>query len=288
MNFSFTGHEKFPCRQFWLKKGYDFVKANGNFNAENAGVKLGVGRNMVGAVRHWGRAFGIVDENDGLTPMAHYLFGENGTDPYLENIGTLWLLHYLLVKNQRASIYALVFNEFRKERLEFTKEQLLGFLRRKCEEQNYNPSLETLNNDIDVFIRNYLRPKTKTKNVEDDFFSLLIDLQLLQEVDRATSGGVTRYKIQDLDRENLPTELVLYTILDQANGNSISFNHLLTAENNVGLVYALSANGLRRHLDLIVKSFYGKITFFDDAGVRELQFHDKLDKQTILDNYYAR
>lgn len=24
-NFTFSGHESFPCRSLWLKKGYDFV-----------------------------------------------------------------------------------------------------------------------------------------------------------------------------------------------------------------------------------------------------------------------
>ena len=27
-NFTFSGHESFPCKSLWLKKGYDFNKAN--------------------------------------------------------------------------------------------------------------------------------------------------------------------------------------------------------------------------------------------------------------------
>ncbi len=44
---SFSGHESFHCRQFWLKKGYDFVQRRGKFSDKNAVVELGVGKNMV-------------------------------------------------------------------------------------------------------------------------------------------------------------------------------------------------------------------------------------------------
>ena len=29
---SFSGHESFPCKSLWLKKGYDFVVQEKNFN----------------------------------------------------------------------------------------------------------------------------------------------------------------------------------------------------------------------------------------------------------------
>jgi len=286
MTLSFSGHETFHCRQFWLKKGYDFICNQANFNDGYAVVHLGVGRNMVNSIRYWLRVFGMA-QDDRPTDLAHDIFGEHGKDPYLENIGTLWLLHYSLIKNQKASIYSLVFNQFRKERLEFTKEQLLGFLKRKCEEVALTISPTTLQNDMDIFIRTYLRSKSKQKDIEDDFMSLFIDLQLLQEVDHAKLGGAVHYKIQDMARENLPTEIVLYTILDQTQGVSISFNQLLNEDNNVGMVYALSANGLMKHINVMVKQF-PQIIFSDDAGVRELQFRERLDKQTILDRYYAQ
>lgn len=38
--FSFSGHEKFHCRQFWLKKGYDFLRAGRRFTDDDAVVAL--------------------------------------------------------------------------------------------------------------------------------------------------------------------------------------------------------------------------------------------------------
>lgn len=88
----FSGHESFPCKQLWLKKGYDFLVEGNNFNAPDAVVKLGVGKNMVSSIRYWLRAFAMT-MNDELTPMAHYLFDDkSGKDPFIEDLGTLWLL----------------------------------------------------------------------------------------------------------------------------------------------------------------------------------------------------
>ena len=48
--YSFSGHESFSCKMLWLKKGYDFVKDNKDFNRPEAVIDLGVGNNMVWGV----------------------------------------------------------------------------------------------------------------------------------------------------------------------------------------------------------------------------------------------
>jgi len=281
---SFSGHEKFHCRQFWLKKGYDFLKAGKKFSDEDAVVALGVGKNMVNSIRYWMKAFDLVDEQEQPNEMAHYIFGENGKDPYSENIGTIWLLHYHLVTKGKASIYSLFFNEFRKERIEFTKEQLLSFLKRKCEELNFSVSLNSFDADIDVFIKTYLRPKGKIRNIEDEFSGLLIDFDLLQEFDK--SGKKLWYKIESKEREEIPVEIVLFSILDQKTGDSISFRDLLNSENSVGMVYAMNESGLMKKIQEILLRFPDQVIFSDDAGIRELQFRENIDQKSLLENYY--
>ena len=96
----FSGHESFACKSHWLKRGYDFVIADRNFNDDDAVVHLGVGKNMVASIRFWLKAVGLLQDNE-LNPIADYLFNdENGQDPYIEDIGTLWLLHFMLVNTQ--------------------------------------------------------------------------------------------------------------------------------------------------------------------------------------------
>ena len=42
----FSGHESFPCKSLWLKKGYDFIVHGNNFSSPDAVIQLGVGKNM--------------------------------------------------------------------------------------------------------------------------------------------------------------------------------------------------------------------------------------------------
>ena len=60
----FARHETFHPRFGWLKKGFD--KANDDnslFSKESAPAVLGVGKNMVKAIKYWCIAFKVVDES---------------------------------------------------------------------------------------------------------------------------------------------------------------------------------------------------------------------------------
>jgi hypothetical protein len=62
----FSGHETFPLRHLWLKKAYDQVACGKGWRSakialhrSEAIVTFGVGKNMVGAIRHWALTCGI-------------------------------------------------------------------------------------------------------------------------------------------------------------------------------------------------------------------------------------
>ena len=77
--FVFSGHESFPCKTLWLKKGYDFVAQGKDFNSPEAVIDLGVGKNMVASIRYWLKVFGVC-RNDQRTWLGDYLFNDqNGT-----------------------------------------------------------------------------------------------------------------------------------------------------------------------------------------------------------------
>ena len=129
IKYSFSGHDSFQCKQLWLKKGYDFVNEGNNFNSEEAVIQLGVGKNMVSSIRFWLKAFNIIDTKDVPTQFGRLLFDDDaGFDPFLEDEGSLWLLHYQLVKNGYSSIYYIIFNEFRKEKLFFSIRKTLSII----------------------------------------------------------------------------------------------------------------------------------------------------------------
>ena len=124
------------------------------FNDKNAVIELGVGKNMVASIKFWLRAFGFYDLHENkLDGLASDILSDTGFDPYLEDEATLFLLHYLLIKNVKiSSIYYLIFIRLSKEKTEFTLENLKSFIKRECikEEVVYNE--KTLDNDIKVFL----------------------------------------------------------------------------------------------------------------------------------------
>jgi len=264
--FTFSGHESFHCRLLWLKKGYDFIKKGYSFTDEDAVVTLGVGKNMVTAIKFWLKAFGIIEADESLTEFANFIFNDtNGFDPYLEDDQSLWLLHYKLIKTNFASIYSLIFNEFRKEKMQFTKENFQAFILRKLELSN----LKTVGDDFDVFKKMYLNKSEDNKLTEDAFLGLLSELQLL----KLQHKGV--YYINDADRPSITPEVFLFSILDNPQfGMSVSLQALENDDNSPGTVFALSKHSMLDLIEHVVEK-YDFITYSEQAGIKELQFKSK-------------
>jgi hypothetical protein len=280
IKYTFSGHETFYCRSLWLKKGYDFVSAEKKFNASDVVVDLGVGKNMIFAIRYWMQAFGLLKDNE-LTEIAHFLFNnENGKDKYIEDLGTLWLLHYLLAKTQFASIYKLFFVNFHKERgNEFTREQLQLFLKHKNSETYYaNLNTEnTINKDVSVLLSNYKIPKQAKSN--EDFSALLLPLNLIKEIDNYA------YYFNQKGRCELVPEILLYAIIDSKYENQIvDFAQLM----DLSLIFCLTKTELIDILLNLVKQYPQKLNFTDDGGIKQLLFMEEINKNEVLENYYRQ
>lgn len=284
----FSGHDSFNCRVLWLKKGYDFIAMNKKFASPDAVVDLGIGKNMVNATQFWMKSFGLINSNNSPSELADFIFKEDGVDPYLEDMASLWLLHYQLITENLSSIYSLVFNEFRKKRNEFSKKQLIQFLKRKCEENNTVFTEKTVQRDIAVFLRSYVRPNRQSKNIEDLYSGLFIDLDLITQLRKFDDDENTWYKIENKPRKDLPEEIILYSILSNTEyEDSITLEKLATGHNSVGNIFALSQNDLIDKLNSLTNK-YKNLIFSDNSGVRLLQFKKKINKWDVLKKYYEK
>ena len=284
----FQGHNTFLCRLSWLKKGYDFIVEGSGFNDADAVVRLGVGKNMVDAIRYWLRAFGLTNEADELQAVAHELLGPDGYDPYLEDDATLWYLHYLLVRTGRASIYHLVFNEYRKQGFSFNRAQLTQFVQRRNAELGNNPlNANTLDADLTIFIRGY-SPTGKEKerfDVEEETNGLLQDLGLLS----ISRRDEVRYHLDNLERPEVPWQVVLRVILEnEAYSDAISFTDLEVAPDSPGLVFALSDSGIYQKITEMQARYPAAVVYSTTAGNRVLTLkRDLIDLQEVMREYYG-
>jgi hypothetical protein len=287
--YSFSGHDSFQCRQFWLKKGFDFVLAGRSFNTDNAVVDLGVGKNMVASIRFWLKAFSITDNKDQPTGFGNLLFGDLGFDPFLEDDGSLWLLHYHLVTSGFASIYYLIFNELRRERIEFNKESFLNFIKRRSETNKaINFNAKTLSEDFDVFRKMYLASTTDRLN-EDGYSGLLAELSLVNKIEnRVENKKEELFSIENTAREKLPVEIFLYAILQNSRWDlSINLVNLEQDINSPGSIFAINRQGIIEKI-LEAQSRYPWIQYNDHAGIKELQLREKPEPLTILRDYYGQ
>lgn len=280
IKYTFSGHDSFQCKDLWLKKGYDFVVEKKVFTESSSVVYLGVGRNMVSSIRYWLRSFGIINDEGESTEFANAVLSDKGYDPFIENFGTLWLLHYKLVTLKVATIYNLFFTDFHKEYKEFTQEQLLKFIKRKCSEVQYPFNENTLKSDINVLLKNYLKPISDRKIVDDS--SLLTDLSFL-EISKISQDNRT-IKVNYQNIKQLPIDIALFIVLDYFEGRKI-IDFLELADLFSSL--CIHASDL---IDLLasIMTLYPSIVYSDDAGIRQIQIISELDKWAVLANYYNK
>jgi len=79
---SFGRHETFSLRYSWLTKGFQaFTKNPAIFSSDEATIDLGVGKNMVNAIKYWLRATSMLDHtaviNSGLSYIVPRYFDFN-------------------------------------------------------------------------------------------------------------------------------------------------------------------------------------------------------------------
>ena len=281
--YTFSGHESFPCKTLWLKKGYDFVVQGRDFNAPEAVIHLGVGKNMVASIRYWLRVFGIC-KNDQPTRLGNYLFDDaNGKDKYIEDLATLWLLHFNLVFNQEATLYNLFFCGYQKGHTQFERDQISTYIKLEMIEANkqnfFNEN--TVKKDVAVLLQNYALPRKAQSN--EDFSSMLIDLDLIRQ--NAEGKG---YYFNIDGKRKVMKEIFMYALLalkEREGDNTISYD---TVQDEIGLAFCMQDHETIEMLKHLSRDYHKYISYSDNAGIRMVQFIKDLDKEQVLNGYYEK
>jgi hypothetical protein len=305
MKAKFTGHDTFPLRYGWLYKAAIYTSLSGSMQTSNeeqtreAIIDLGVGKNMVNAIRYWAEMSSIIDH--GLTKNGMYLFGSKdspGMDPYLELIGSIWLVHFWLnFKDNYLTAYTYFFNYSNVQYFEKSKLTVDCYDAAKNLVVNSTGNETTIKKDVDCFLSMYT---TKFKNSslkktltidEDHFTSPLSELNLIQD----NGGG---FFISDLkERNNLPIEIFIYGLLEfvkfetqESKLNFVGFDSLLSKPCSPGRIFRLSEKGLGEKLDEAQLFTNMDISWIDSLGLRQIKVNLKLleYQDTLLDQYYEQ
>jgi len=293
----FARHETFHPRFGWLKKGYDRTKQDpAIFLQQDAPVTLGVGKNMVNAIRYWTQAFKLIEEaGESESKGTEYLpsdFGlnlldDNGWDPYLENLGSLWLLHWYLVKPVSiAATWYFAFNAF--SHIEFNSDEFLKELSdfRTLYFPRANAVEASLKKDANCFLRMYAEGASNKKGVrEESIDSPFIQLGLMQ------SHRSHHYQFNIGYKPTLPPEIIVFACLDFAamysTGQTLKLDSLLFKPGSPGFVFRLNEASLCEAIEKVARKFK-QVQYSEAAGLLQLSFQGdpKTLGHKLLNRYY--
>lgn len=286
----FSGHQTFPFRYTWLPKGLLHLQDMPDlFVRDDAMVILGVGKNMVGAIRYWCESLELIEPSGrgqmSPTMLGNSLLAHDGWDPYLEDVATLWLFHWLLARSpDRASTWHLAFTQFPYN--PFSRPQLMEWLAKVIADKNLKVSANTLKRDVDVFLRTYVAPESASHPavLEDSWDCPLTELELVEAI------GAGLYHFPRGYKASLPQEVFIYALLDfwqqeSSAQPSITFEKLAHGAGSPGQVFKLSENALVERLEQLPEP----LRFDETAGLRLVLSSvpiESLEKLVWLERFY--
>ena len=292
MTMKFRAHDTFFIRKGWLSKGMKYVQQNPCVfvdKEENPMDVLGIGANMVKALRYWLQAVGLTTEMSGRKREQH--FTELGKciyeyDKYLEELGTLCLLQYKLATNlHEATSWYCFFNCF--EMNEFTKEDFIVQLQKFIDEREPEamPATRSMDDDFMCIVNTYL-PRYKSNpnrvSAENNIDCPLGELGL---VNIASKKKKTYRKSVPAVGQINPW-VMLAIIIDCADGKQeISLNDLLNKECSIGKIFNLDAISLLDILHEIER--LDEIKVIRTAGLDVVCIKQKRSFLECVERYYS-
>jgi len=294
----FARHETFHPRFGWFKKGFDKCsEITSLFSEESAPAILGVGKNMVKAIRYWCLAFKLLQEDKhqkGSMRATHFgkqLIGCEGWDPYLEDTASLWILHWNLLKIPcHATAWYYAFNIFNKHI--FTVDDLLyGLSEYKDRTFPLNRiATSSLVSDANCFIRMYAAQDGREGFREDSIDSPFCELKLIK-----TYSDAKQFTINVGPKPGLNPEIIVSACLEFAGAfdkgaRTISISRLLYEEGSPGLCFKVRENVLCDAIETISSRFEG-VALSETAGLIQLSYNGDpyhLAMRILSDFYHKR
>lgn len=295
VRYRFTGHQTFPFRYPWMPKAIQGLQEDPNlFFEDDAMVRLGVGKNMVASIRFWAEALGLASFDGrtgeaGPTALGLALFGRDGWDPYLEDPGTLWLLHWRVAETpEQASTWHLTFSRWYKET--FARDELLMWLVHLVERvPSARASVGTLKRDIETFLRTYVPSGAGARRaIEDSFDCPLVELGLIRELE----DGL--YQFVRGAKPTLPIEIFSFALhsywqSEASEQETLNFERVLYGPGSPGAAFKLSEAALVSLLEELPAS--SGLRYDETAGLRVILRSMAAAAQnpfSVLEAYYGR
>jgi len=289
---SFSGHETFPFRYPWLKKGFDAAAEDGGvFSRDDALTTLGVGKNMVRSIRHWCLAAGVLEEGgDGVrpSPLGTLLLADGGLDPYLEDPATLWLVHWQIASNRaRATTWFWAFSHFHEP--EFTRETLAAAVFRWAQTlPGKKVAQDSVRRDVEVFLRTYVASRQGRAGAAEDALDCpLVELGLIHQ-----PGGGPTYQFRRGPQRALPDAVLLFAVLRfweafSPAAETLAVHDVARQPGGPGRLFKIDESSLTERLEGVERHTDAALSYGETAGLRQLYRRRRIDSTEVLAGAYA-
>lgn len=288
----FRAHETFFIRKGWLSKGMRYVVQKPNVftdKRENPMDVLGIGANMVKSLRYWLQAVGLTKEQktgkktQSLTKFGKLVYLK---DPYTEELGTLYLLHYKLVTNEEmAPAWYYFFNKFSMK--EFNKDDFVAQIQNELKMSGTTVAIRSLTDDFTCIMNTYIpRYKSDPNKVspENNINCPFGELGFIDILSKEKGSYIYKKSIP-MARSFNPW-VIMAVIADQAGErDEIGLNELLSAEKNIGKVFNLDSICMLSVLHEVEK--LGEIKIIRTAGLDVVRILHKRRFIDCVEKYYA-
>lgn len=296
--YRFSGHETFACRYAWLPKAVREVAETPEILTpaceDRAMVRLGVGKNMVRSIRFWAEAAGVLEPcEDGhvLTDFGAQIFWrthnertdtfEEGFDPYLEDIQTLWLLHWKLATNVENPIFAWDFLLSRFQEPELTASSVFDAIKKATISLDKSLSENTLEQQFEIFLHSYVPTRGRKGEVrEDNLDCPLVELGLLDQVGhrpgkRNAGRPEPIYVFRREPKPEISPMLFAYCVdefwrLRHPGEKTLSFQLLASGHGSPGQVFKLPEDDIHHRVESLSLDTDGFFDFRESASISSL------------------
>ena len=301
INYRFSGDATFPCRYTWLPKAVRNLSGETLFQDDDAAmVRLGVGKNMVRAIRFWADVVGVltlgVDGTPQVSSFGLQLLGESGHDPYLEDLQTLWLIHWKMSTNS-APLFAWDYLLNSWHRPEFTRTEAVRAFTEEANRLGRRLSPVTLNDHFTTFLHTYVPTRSPKGDVlEDNLDCPLIELDFIIKVgERAVAESSYRepiYCFQTDDKPEIGSDLFVYSLNDfwakhRPNEATLTFRDVYSGRNSPGVVFKLPEQSIRQRLETIEHDSNGCFAFEESAALQQVLRKRDISEKQLLSRIYA-
>ncbi|MBW7898696.1 hypothetical protein B188_09110 [Candidatus Brocadiaceae bacterium B188] len=301
--YKISGHETFPLRYAWLPKAVKALKDNPKIfsDEDDAMISLGVGKNMVRAIRFWSEATGIIKfqgkNGFNVTEFGEILFDEDGLDPYLEDIQTLWLIHWKLSTQVLEPLFAWdnLLNQWQEPDL--TRTAVLRFLLKKANSYDKKLSPVTIEQHLDTFLHTYIPTRGRKGHIhEDNLDCPLVELGLIQKVgerenDNASGKRELIYRFSRELKPEISDSLFAYCLHDfftqrYPTESTLSFREISVGHGSPGQIFKLPESDLRERLEILNSQTNTLFGYRETQSIQQISKRRTVRETTLIKSIY--